>query len=91
MGKKYVVLGGGGSFGLHTCRYLLEKPETERVLSIGRNVPKPEPFSLSIGANDKRYAYHSYHITYEGLKEKELFLGKTRGVFLRQTPWLLPV
>ncbi len=65
MVKKYVVLGGGGGFGLHTSKYLLEQSETERVIAIGRNNPKPEPFSLNIGKDDKRYSYHSYHITYE--------------------------
>lgn len=65
MAKRYAVLGGGGSFGLHTCQYLLEQPKTERVISIGRNAPKPEPFSLNIGLNDPRYSYHAYHITYE--------------------------
>lgn len=65
MNKKYAVLGGGGSFGLHTCKYLLDQPDTARVLSIGRNSPKPEPFTLNIGANDSRYSYHSYHVTYE--------------------------
>jgi len=63
--KKYAVLGGGGSFGLHTCQYLLDQPDTARVVSIGRNQPKPEPFTLNIGLNDKRYSYHSYHVTYE--------------------------
>lgn len=65
MGKKYAILGGGGSFGLHTCKYLLEQKDTEKVLSIGRNTPKPEPFSLNIGTDDKRYSYHSYHVTHE--------------------------
>ncbi|MCH9614510.1 MAG: dTDP-glucose 4,6-dehydratase [Chlamydiia bacterium] len=65
MGKRYVVLGGGGSFGIHTCGYLLEQPDTERVISIGRNLPRPEPFTLGIGANDPRFSYHSYHITHE--------------------------
>ncbi len=65
MKKKYVVLGGGGGFGLHTSKYLLEQDDTEKVIAIGRNNPKPEPFSLNIGKNDKRYSYHTYHVTYE--------------------------
>lgn len=65
MGKKYVVLGGGGSFGIHTCAYLLEQEDTERVISIGRNIPRPEPFTLNIGAGDPRFSYHAYHITHE--------------------------
>lgn len=62
---KYAVLGGGGSFGMHTSKYLLEQPETKRVISVGRNAPKPEPFTLKIGENDKRYSYHAYHVTHE--------------------------
>jgi hypothetical protein len=31
MGKKYVVLGGGGSFGIHTSLFLLEKANTNKV------------------------------------------------------------
>lgn len=65
MGKRYAVLGGGGSFGLCTCQYLLDQPDTERVISIGRNPPKAEPFSLNIGRGDPRYSYHAYHITHE--------------------------
>lgn len=62
---RYAVLGGGGSFGIHTSKYLLEQDTTERVLGIGRNPLRPEPFSLNIGKGDARYSYHTYHITHE--------------------------
>lgn len=65
MGKKYVVLGGGGSFGLHTSEYLLKHANPEKVYGIGRNPARPEPFTLNIGKDDKRYSYHSYHVTHE--------------------------
>ena len=65
MGKRYVVLGGGGSFGIHTSKYLLEQRDTDRVIGIGRNPPKPEPFTLNVGQGDPRYSYHAYHVTHE--------------------------
>lgn len=65
MTKRYAVLGGGGSFGIHTSKYLLEQPETERVIAIGRAAAKPEPFTLRVGDGDKRYSYHAYHVTHE--------------------------
>ena len=65
MGKRYAVLGGGGCFGIQTSKYLLEQADTERVIGIGRNPPKPEPFTLNVGKGDPRYAYHAYHVTYE--------------------------
>lgn len=65
MTKRYAVLGAGGSFGVHTCQYLLERPATERVVAVGRNMPKPPPFSLGVGAGDRRYSYHAYHVTHE--------------------------
>jgi dTDP-glucose 4,6-dehydratase len=65
MGKRYAVLGGGGSFGIHTSKYLLELPDTERVVAVGRNPAKPEPFSLGVGDGDRRYSYHAYHVTHE--------------------------
>lgn len=65
MGKKYVVLGGGGSFGLHTSKYLLDNTDADQVIGIGRNLPKEDCFSLGIGDNDDRYSYHAYHINYE--------------------------
>jgi len=65
MAKKYVVLGGGGSFGVHTSDYLLKNANPERVIAIGRHSEKPEPFTLGVGKGDPRYSYHAYHITYE--------------------------
>jgi dTDP-glucose 4,6-dehydratase len=63
--RRYAVLGGGGSFGIHTSKYLLEQPATERVVAVGRNPAKPEPFTLNVGSGDPRYSYHAYHVTHE--------------------------
>jgi len=65
MGKKYVVLGGGGSFGLHTSQYLLDHADPEKVIAVGRNPPKLDCFTLGVGEGDKRYSYHAIHINYE--------------------------
>ena len=65
MGKRYAVLGGGGSFGIHTSKYLLEQSDAERVIGVGRNPARPEPFTLNVGKGDKRYSYHAYHVTHE--------------------------
>ena len=65
MGKRYAVLGGGGSFGIHTSKYLLEQADADRVIGVGRNPARPEPFTLNVGKGDKRYSYHAYHVTYE--------------------------
>jgi len=62
---RYAVLGGGGSFGIQTSKYLLDQADTDRVIGIGRNPPKPEPFTLNVGKGDPRYSYHAYHVTYE--------------------------
>ncbi|MGI8792795.1 MAG: GDP-mannose 4,6-dehydratase [Acidimicrobiales bacterium] len=61
----YAVLGGGGSFGIQTSKYLLEQAGTERVVAVGRNTPKPAPFTLGVGDDDPRYSYDAYHVTYE--------------------------
>ncbi|MDC2979034.1 GDP-mannose 4,6-dehydratase [Pelagibacteraceae bacterium] len=61
---KYAIIGGGGSFGIHTAFYLLEQSDVESVIGIGRNPLRPEPFSLKIEQNHK-YKYYTKHITYE--------------------------
>jgi len=62
--KTYVVLGGGGSFGIHAAFYLLNNANPKKVIGIGRNPLRPEPFSLNID-KQPHYQYHAYHVTYE--------------------------
>jgi dTDP-glucose 4,6-dehydratase len=62
--KTYVVLGGGGSFGIHSAFYLLNNANPKKVIGIGRNPLRPEPFSLNID-KQPHYQYHAYHVTYE--------------------------
>jgi dTDP-glucose 4,6-dehydratase len=64
MGRTYAILGGGGSFGIHTALYLLDHADPELVIGIGRNPLRPEPFSLRVDRR-RRYQYHAYHLTYE--------------------------
>jgi dTDP-glucose 4,6-dehydratase len=64
MQKTYAILGGGGSFGIHTALYLLEHADPKLVLGIGRNPLRPEPFSLGVERH-KRYEYHARHVTHE--------------------------
>ena len=71
--KTYVVLGGGGSFGIHTSQYLLDHANPKKVIAIGRNPAKPDPFSLSMGKGDQRYEYHQIHIVHEQDRLFELF------------------
>jgi dTDP-glucose 4,6-dehydratase len=63
--RTYCVLGGGGSFGLHTSKYLLDHADPAKVIAVGRNWPKPECFTLGVGDGDGRYSYHARHITHE--------------------------
>jgi dTDP-glucose 4,6-dehydratase len=62
--KTYVILGGGGSFAIHTAMYLLDHAQSAKVIGIGRNPLRAEPFSLGIGGRD-RFEYHALHVTYE--------------------------
>jgi dTDP-glucose 4,6-dehydratase len=71
--KTYVILGGNGVFGIHTAFYLLEQPDTKRVICVGRNPEKPEPFTLNLGRGDPRYAYQQIHVVFEQDRLFELF------------------
>lgn len=64
MSKTYAILGGGGSFGIHTAFHLLDHAAPKKVIGIGRNSLRPEPFSLNIEKR-KDYEYYVYHLTYE--------------------------
>ena len=64
MSKTYAILGGGGSFGIHAAMYLLDHANPNKVIGIGRNPLRPEPFSLNIEDRDG-YEYHARHVTHE--------------------------
>lgn len=64
MAKTYAILGGGGSFGIHTAFYLLDHAKPKKVIGIGRNPLRPEAFSLGVDKRDG-YEYHARHLTYE--------------------------
>src|SRR6202023_867271 len=51
-------------FGIHPPFYLLRNANPKRVVSVGRNPLRPEPFSLGI-ERQKNFEYHAYHLTYE--------------------------
>ena len=34
MGKRYAILGGGGSFGIHSALYLLDHADLELVMGV---------------------------------------------------------
>jgi dTDP-glucose 4,6-dehydratase len=63
--KTYVILGGNGVFGVHTAMYLLDHANPKKVICVGRNPEKPEPFTLNVGKGDRRYAYHQIHVVHE--------------------------
>src|SRR3954468_23721421 len=58
MKKTYAVLGGGGSFGLHTSKYLLDHANPAKLIAVGRNLPKDECFTLGIGDGDWLHNIH---------------------------------
>lgn len=62
--KTYAIIGAGGSFGIHTALYLLDNADPKKVIGIGRNPLRPEPFALNVDKR-KNYQYHAFHLTYE--------------------------
>lgn len=64
MGKTYCILGGGGSFGIHTAIYLLEHANPKKVIGVGRNPLRASPFSLDVDKLEG-YEYHARHVTHE--------------------------
>ena len=63
--KRVAVIGGDGVFGVHMLKFLLDQPNMERVVSIGRNQRKPSVYSLDVGRDDSRFAYHQAHMVHE--------------------------
>jgi dTDP-glucose 4,6-dehydratase len=64
MSKTYCILGGGGSFGIHTALYLLKHANPKKVIGVGRNPLRSSAFSLDVDKLEG-YEYHARHITYE--------------------------
>ncbi len=64
MSETYVILGGGGSFGIQTAKYILEKESDAKIVAIGRNPLRSRAFSLGINEHP-RFSYLTYHLYYE--------------------------
>jgi dTDP-glucose 4,6-dehydratase len=62
--KTYCILGGGGSFGIHCAMYLLDHAAPAKVVGVGRNPLRPEPFTLGVERRD-RYEYRTFHVVHE--------------------------
>ncbi len=62
---KYLLLGGAGVFAVNTAKFLLELSETEKVISVGRNIERGSFYTLDVGKDDTRYEYHQMHIVFE--------------------------
>jgi dTDP-glucose 4,6-dehydratase len=71
--KTYVVLGGGGSFGIHAAIYLLKNADPRKVIGVGRNPLRESAFSLDIDKSDPRYTYQQIHLVHEQDRLFELF------------------
>ncbi len=63
--SKYMLLGGGGVFAVHTAKYLLDLPDTQKIIAVGRNIARGSAYTLDVGKDDPRYSYEQVHITFE--------------------------
>ena len=43
---------------------MAKKEDTKKIISVGRNLLREEPFSLNLSTHSKD-SYHTYHLTYE--------------------------
>ena len=57
----WCVLGGGGSFGVHLALDLCARSDVDRVIGIGRNPLRPEPFTLGVARREK-FTYRAFHV-----------------------------
>jgi dTDP-glucose 4,6-dehydratase len=71
-GKTYVILGGGGSFGVNTALHLLASAAPARVIGVGRSPLRPEPFTLGVD-RDPRYEYRELHVWNDREELMDLF------------------
>lgn len=62
--KTYAILGCGGSFGIQTAFYLLQHANPKKVIGVGRNPLRSEPFSLDIDKQDG-FEYYAMHLVHE--------------------------
>ncbi len=63
--RRVAVIGGDGVFGVHMLKFLLDQPDVDRVVSIGRNQRKPPVYSLEVGQGDPRFVYYQAHMVHE--------------------------
>jgi len=78
---KWLILGGGGVFGIHLARHLLFR-DTERIVSVGRNVWPQSPFSLDTGRGDPRFIYSQIHMLHEPERLQALMERETPDVIV---------
>lgn len=78
----YAILGGNGVFGIHTAFYLLDQPDTKKVICVGRNPEKGEAFTLNLGKGDPRYQYYQIHVVFEQDRLFEMFDNEKPDVII---------
>ncbi|OGT32193.1 MAG: hypothetical protein A3E87_05240 [Gammaproteobacteria bacterium RIFCSPHIGHO2_12_FULL_35_23] len=79
--SSYLLIGGAGVFAVHTASYLLQLPETKKVISVGRNIERSPAYTLNVGAKDPRYSYHQIHLNFELDRLMEL-IDKTQPEYI---------